>query len=98
MPAPNNIYTPYVIQGVTARFEEERDALMTLPKDPFYLMENFSGDPLQIEFQAWLCKIILKRPSPHIALKHYLTMEPMLDLDVTKQIVGEAIFNRALTL
>jgi len=67
-----------------------------IPKDPNYLLENYVEHPWQNDFQDWLMGYINHRPRPEIPLAHYLSVEPMLDLDRAREWFGEPRVRAAL--
>jgi hypothetical protein len=96
MPGPGLLAGNEIAAFVIDSWEVDKANLMTMPKSPDFAAENYVGHERQDGFQDWLLGYINQRPHPHLSLGHYLAVEPLLDLDRTTKVLGEAAVGRAL--
>lgn len=78
MPMPTSLYSDGMVKAILARWEEERDQILVLPKDPIYHADNYQGHAWQDGFQDWLCELIARRPVPVIPLTQYVGRERLI--------------------
>ena len=78
LPLPSSLYTDGMVRDVRALWDEEKENLLRLPRDPRFMATAYEGHLWQNEFQKWLLDLIAARPNPALPLAQYLARERYL--------------------
>lgn len=65
-----------------------------LPKHPVFQLEYYTGQPIQDEYQRWLCEVIKKRNSLRSVI-HIVFDAPAVTEAIATEVFGEETINEA---
>jgi hypothetical protein len=97
IPMPGQLYSDKMVSYILKRWEEAKDAMLCVPKDPRFLSENYQGHPWQNECQDFFLKQIVCRANPVIALRNFLINEPVITEARARAALGDHNVDRALS-
>lgn len=81
-PRPAHIYTnPDMIVDIMDSWHHETKARLQFPKDAHYRVENFTGSPDQLAFEAWLLDHVATRQHRKYSLHASIYVEGMMRIE-----------------
>lgn len=95
MPRPNQLYGDELLADLADAWAEECKVRLQIPKNPYFLAENYEGSRIQNEYNEWLVGQIKMRQNPHLALGNALYTAKVLPESIARSAFDEITITRA---
>lgn len=89
LPMARQLYSAKMVDAALEAWREEREVRLILPRDPRYLVENYTGAEDQDRFQKHLINQVLQRERPEFSLHHLIVEAKLLRREVAVEHFGE---------